>query len=432
MRILKNLYSKIVNIKNPSMPYGFSMLVIAAAGIIISVVAINSLIKIIKKLVQDKSYIGNEPYLVAVSITLIICILILIWGFKSIISSFLEMVRYRAPAPSEFKDYSEVEHGLVQKQIQSYETALGVMLKKDKRFIRGFFVFMGLVILFFIVKAFLPDAFFWNLRLTPQYFSFPIFFTMMLAAAAALRWSSLHYHRLIDNREIEGCQVLKSIKTGTNPAAFVPGIEKALIPIQQNGESNMIYHSGFSETGDTIKDSGKIYQKLFVETQPQPVQYAHHIIMHLYLAAAIVLIITGFLFMAKLPPDNISVLTVPTIAMGYAWTIIKGAVLVFSGAGFLTGVSRIYTAHRFKSVMVYVEIDGVYETNARQSDCDFNVFTATLMTEINRPDDDRRIIKMTAEQDSESAKKMVTVAVESFMIGQTVNGNIIATAKEEE
>lgn len=432
MQVLKNLYSKIVNINNPSMPYSISMLVIAAAGIVISAVSGGSLINIIKKLLTNKSYIGNQPYLAAVSVTLIICISILIWGVKSIITSILEMVRHRPPPAAKFKDYSEVEQAFVQKQIHAYKTALGYMLEKDKTFIKGLLVFFALVVLFFIAKIFLPDTFFWNLRLTPQYFSFPIFFILMLAGAAVLRWSSIRSHRSIENQEIEGGQVLKSIKTGTDPAAFVPGIEKALIPIQQNGASNMVHHSGFSETGDTVKESGKIYQKLFVETQPQPVQYVHHIVMYLYLAASVILIVTGFLFMAKLPPDNISVLTVPTIAIGYVWGIIKGAVLVLSGAGFLTAVSRIYKAYRFKSVMVYVEIDGVYEADARHSDCDFNVFTTTLMTEINRSDSDRRIIKMTAEQDSESAKKMVAVAVESFMIGQTINGNSLTTPKEEE
>lgn len=446
MRILKKLYSKIIETKKPALPYEIAVIIIAAIGIMMSVISSGRLIKIIAILVKNKSYTGNEPYLAAVLITLSICIFVLVWGFKSIISICLEMNRYRPPESSKFKDYSEVEKALVQKKLQSYETASEYVIKKDKSFIGAFLYFLFFLILLFIIKMFLPEEFFWNLRLEPQHVSFPLLFTIILGTAAAVRWLSVRIHDSTGDREMDSTQVLKSIKTGADPASFIPGIEKALVPIRQDGKPNLVYRSGFGKEGDTVKDGGKIYQKLFVETRPSRLRYVRRPIMYLYLFFGIFLMGTGFFFMTGLPPDNISVLTVPAIALAYIWAIIKGGILVFSGADFLKSVSRICKTYRFKSVMVYVEINGVYKKAAPQggpakkgspvhnrglSDCDFNVFTASLRTEMNMSDGNRQIIKMTAEHDSENAKKMTAVAVESFMFDQRMKGNILLPVRRQ-
>ncbi|MCP5107656.1 MAG: hypothetical protein GY950_29985 [bacterium] len=291
--------------------------------------------------------------------------------------------------------------------MQPHQTALGNILEKDKTFIKGFFVFIGLVTLFFTVKAFLPDTFFWNLRLTPQYFSFPFFMTIILAAAAVLRYASIYFHSPFLKQEIEGCVIQETINTTTDPGTFEPGIKNALIPIQQEGKPNISVSSGLDETGG-------IQGKLLVETHPRPAPFLRPAFIYLYSSFAVILTGIGFLLMTQLPPDNISVLTVPTIAIGYTWTIIQGGLLVFSGAVFLTDVSRLYRTCMFKSVLVYVGIAGS-RSNGGGIDCGFNVFATTLATEMETSNGNRHIIKMTAEQDSEKAKKLVTDAIESFV-----------------
>jgi hypothetical protein len=153
---------------------------------------------------------------------------------------------------------------------------------------------------------------------------------------------------------------------------------------------------------------------MLVETHPRAIPLVRPAFIYLYSSFAIILTGIGFLLMTQLPPDNISVLTVPTIAIGYTWTIIKGGLLVFSGTVFLTDVSRLYRTCMFKSVMVYVGFDGS-GNNGGGNDYEFNVFATTLATEMGTFNGNRQIVKMTAEQESENAKKLVTDTIESFV-----------------
>ncbi len=387
----------------PIIPYGISKVLIGLAGIILSLISAIPLLKIFITLLKGKSYIGNGPYLAATVLSFSICAVISVWGLKTLLSGHKEIKEYRLPVPTAAEIFGDIEDVFTKKQVQPHQTALEHMLGKDKTFIKGFLVFMGVVILFFIAKIFLPDDFFWNLRLTPQYFSFPFFITIILAAAAALRYASIYFHRPFEKQEIKGCVIRETIKTKADPDTFAPGIKEALIPVQQDGKPNMTLYNGLNETG-------KIQGKLFVETHPRPIPFVRPSFIYLYSSFAVILTVIGFLLMTKLPPDNISVLTVPTIAIGYIWSIIKGGLLVSSGAVFLTDVSRLYRTSLFKSIMAYVEITGEKDRSAY----DFNVFTAALCTEMNTINGNRQIIKMTADQGAENSKKLVKDAIESF------------------
>jgi hypothetical protein len=433
MQKLKNLFLKIVSTRNPFMLYGLSLLIIGTTGIIFSFVSFIGAIKIIKSLLKGKSYVGNQPYLAALVITTIICISLLIWGFKSFSTGLLNVIRdsYPVPGPPEFEDYEEVENALVRKQIPMYKTGPSVVAGKDRYFIKKFLFFLGLVILFLIGKRSLPDELFWDYNLTPGDFSFPLFFIVILAAAAALRAASIYFHTLDQDPGQQVSEVIKSIKGGGNPYTFEPGIENALLPLRQNGNPNFVFRSGFSQTQGGVKNTGKVEKKMFIETHPKSIPNEPHPIMYLYLFSAILLFIIGILFITKLPPDNISVLTVPTIAIGYLWTIIKGSVLVFIGRGLMESFSTISSTYRFESVMVYVEVEGVYgkapENSGRaaadsavarsiivRSDCLFKVYTTKLTTEIYTLKGKRHIIKMTVESDSIKAKELVVGAIERF------------------
>jgi hypothetical protein len=430
LNVLKNVHVKIVKIRNPLILYGISRIIIGTTGIIISSVSFISLIKIVKNLLKNKSYMGNEPYLASSILTLTICVLILIWGFITLISNFIDMARYSVPVPTEFEDYDEVENALVREQIPPYKAGSKTIVKKDKSFRIKFFLFLGCVTLFLIVKIFIPDDFFWDLKLTPGYFSFPLSFTVILTAVAALRSVSIFFHARDDNLAKEVSEEIKSIKGGGHPYTFAPDIEKALLSLHQNGNPNIVFCPDFSETDGGV-NTHKIERKLFIETPPKPIQYEIHPIEHLYLLFAIILFIIGFFFLTKLPPDNISVLTVPTIAIDYLWTIAKGGVLLFSGWGLLKSVSYISKTYRFESVMVYVNIEGVYrKTTVRagkavvdsvetrkiivRSDCHFRIYTTKLLTEISSKEGSRHIVKMAVEKYSEKAKKLVTNAIERF------------------
>lgn len=452
MQKLKNLFLKIFSLRNPFMLYGFSLLIIGTTGIIFSFVSFIGAIKIIKSLLKGKSYVGNQPYLAALVITTIICISLLIWGFKSFSTGLLNVIRdsYPVPEPPEFEDYKEVENALVRKQIPKYKNGPSVADEKDRYFIKKFLFFLGLVILFLIGKRSLPDELFWDYNLTPGDFSFPLFFIVILAAVAALRAASIYFHTLDQDPRHQVSEVIKSIKGGGNPYTFEPGIENALLPLRQNGKPNLVFRSGFSQTQGGVKNTGKVEKKMFIETHPKSIPNEPHPIMYLYLFSAILLFIIGILFITKLPPDNISVLTVPTIAMGYLWTIIKGSVLVFSGRGLMENFSSISGTYRFESVMVYVGVEGIYgKTPVNggraaadaaatsgiivRSDCLFKVYTTKFTTEIYTLKGKRHIIKMTVESDSERAKELVVDEIEGFeKDGVSVQGMETASRSNDE
>ena len=432
--MLKNLHEKLVNTDTPLRLYGFSLSIIGIAGIIISTISLKSSVKIIKNLVKAKVYIGNEPYLAAVVVTLVICIILLTWGFKNLVSSFMNMIRYNRPVPQEFDNYDEIENILVKKQIPPYERLLETVIKKDKAFIKKFLFFLGVVIIGLLGRVIIPVEFFWNLRLTPAYFSFPLFFIIVLAAAAGLRLASAYFYQRIDTHQTEATEIIKSIKGEGNPYDFVPQIEKALLPLQRQGKSPFVFRSGYTETEGLAPNTGKIHKKMFSETNPQPIPYARQPIVNLFLLAAIMLHIIGFLLLAKLPPDNISVLTVPTIAIDYVWMIVKGCILVFSGIGLLNNVYRIYNSHHYESVLVFVEVEGVYEKEKAavekieagalqpndpldgvyRNDCHFKIYTAKLFTETESSSKRRKVIDMFVEIEAEKAKKLIVEVIETF------------------
>ena len=429
--MLKHLFLKIVKTKEPLMCYGFATFFIGITGIIISFVSFIRLIKIIKNLVKDKSYSGNEPYLAAAIITLILCISILIWGFKRLISGLKYTIPHYPPVPSEFEDYEEIKSALVRKKIPLYETGSLTIVKKDRSFITKFLFFLGFIILFLITINLLPDDLFWDYGVDSGYFSFPLLFAVILSTVAALRAASIYFHTVGESLETEVSEVIKSIKGGGNPYTLAPGIEKALGSIRQNGNPNIVFRAGFTGAEGGIKNTGRIEKKLFIETQPKPIAYEPHPIVYLYLLSAFILFIIGFFLMTRVPPGNISVLSDPTIAISYIWTIVKGCVLVFSGRGLMGSFFSISRTYRFESVMVYVEVEGIYgkvPVNGGRaavdaaaptgiivrSDCLFKVYTTKLTTEIYTLQGKRHIIKMTVERDSEKAGELVAGAIEGF------------------
>ncbi|MCP4146154.1 MAG: zinc ribbon domain-containing protein [bacterium] len=397
----KEKQNPFANNGTPIIPYGISKVLIGLAGIVLTLISAIPLLKIFITMLKANAYAGNGPYLAATLLTFGICITIVAWGLKTLLSGHKEIKEYSLPDPTDAEIFADAAEVLTKKKVQPHQTALEKMLKRDKAFIKGYFVFIGMVVLFFIVKVILPDTFFWNLRLNPQYFTYPFLLTIILALAAGLRYASIYFHTPNLNREIEGSEIRETINA-TAPEAFEPGIKNALHPIQQEGKPNKVVTTGLGDTG------GK-QGSLLVETNPQPVPLVRPAFIYLYIVFAILLTGVGIFLMTQHPPDNISVLTVPTIAIGYTWTILKGGMLALAGAVFLADVSRLYRTGTFRSVMVYV---GIKATGG--SEYQFNVLATTLSTEMGRENDTRQIIKMSAGKDSEKAKQLVANAIETF------------------
>lgn len=425
---------KFVKLKKTAVIYADTGIIIAAAGIIISFVSFIQSISIIKNLLNEKSLMGNELYLIASIMTLFICICILTWGFKRVISSLITIIRDSGTRPEKFDDYKEVEDELVQEKVPSSDAKSGTIFEKDEAFIWKYLFLLGFIILSLIGKTFFPDEFFWNLGLTRDYFSFPLGFMVIFSTAVALRLASMHFHR----HQKSGGEVYEkivSIKGAGHPSTFAPGIEKALLSLRKNGNPNIVIQTGFNETEESVRNTGKTEGKMFIETPPRPVPCEPHPIGYFYLLFSILLNIVGFLLVTRLPPDNISVLTVPTIAIGHLWAMVKGGILVFCGKAFQESVSSIFRTDLFESVMVYVNIRGISgRTIVRsgkglndsvetmnsfvRSDCYFWVYTAKLLTEVDNKKGKRHIIKRTVDKDSEKAKELVAGAIEKFKKGR--------------
>ncbi len=396
-----------LNTHNPLMHYGIAKVVSGGGGAILALISSITLIIYFITLISNKSYIGNGPYIAAMGLTFSISAVIMWWGAKTLLAGYKEIKGVHIPVPPEFEIYKDVENAAVQKKLQPYETAQAYVTKRDKISLQGFAIFFGIIILGVIGKSLPPDEFFWNLRLKPEYFSFPYFLTALLTLVALVKGASIYFHQPAHNWDVKSDYLTKSITPGVHPDTFAPGIKKKMTLMQQDGNRNMSYYSGFGHIPGKSKTNGKIHGKLFIETHPRITPYIRPAFIYIYLAFAVILTGIGFLFLTKLPPDNISVLTVPTIAIGYIWTLFKGGVLVYCGIDFLNSVSTLLRARGFKSEIAYVDIRGEKE----QSLYHFNVFTAELWTEMNNSKGYRKIIKMTEEN---SAKKLVADAINSF------------------
>lgn len=428
--MLKNLYSKINESTNLFMLSKLSKFIIGAVGIIISIVSLKNSVHIFRSMVKYKSYVGNEPYLAAVSLNSVICIFILIWIFKIVISIFQESINSDIPVPSGFGDYDGIERSLVRRQSATNENFFVKIAKKDKLYIRNFLFFMFFLIICHVVKWFIPDELFWNINLTPDFFSFPLFFIVILAVVAALRFASIYFRKRSEKLKMEVTEVTKLIKGKWNPYTFAVEIEKALHPIQQNGKPNILYTTpSHNRLGNSLKRAGSIQKKLFIETHPKYTPIESSSIVYLYLVFAVILFIIGFFFLAKTPPDNISVLSVPAIAIGYLWTIVKGIVIVVIGGGLLKYVSLGFEIFRFESIMIYLYVetelmnedvkDNVEELGEEgiliHGDYHFKVFSAKLLTEIDTTTSKRFVVKMSIDDDSIKAKNLVIDAIETHV-----------------
>lgn len=422
-----NLYSKNNQATHLFRIFTLSKLIIDAIGIIISLISLMSVISILSSLVKDKSNIGNEPYLIASLINLAICIYILIWASRSFILSFKETNRHDIPEPSGFDETNELERALVRRQISSTGTVTGTIIAKDKAFVRTFLFFIGFIILELIVIFFLPDELFWNVGITPDYFSIPLFFIGILGGAAVLRWRSLCLRNRGETSKMKVFEVTKLLRGKANPSMFAPEIEKALLPAQQNGKPNIIYSPDSDETEKIFQNSGRVKKKLIIETQPKNVPYKPNPIIYLYLLYSVIMSINGFLFLTESPPDNISVFSVPTIAIDYLWTIVKGIVLVIASRGLLKAVSLVFKISQFESAISYIHIESerindnedIEEAGEvsilNRSDYHFKVFTTKLLTETDPATEKRHIIKMSLEEDSVKMKNLIIDVIETLV-----------------
>ncbi len=441
---------KTVKIKKPVMLYRATMLMTASAGIIIAFISFVGAVKIIRNLAKGNAYVGNTPYLAAAVTTLILCIAILTWKFMTLFSVISKTV-YKHNGDWEFESYDNVGNALKKNEVPSYKKFVSKMIyDKDFTFIKFFLSAMGTVILFWLAKNSIPDEFYWNLRLTPGYFTPPLGFISIFAAIAGLRTISfiLHTRKKIEDNSIS--ETKERIKGIYDPYMLASNIEEELRGIRYDGNANIVFRSGFTATEGIDIKTGRIKRELFIETYPRPVPYETYPIVYIYLLCAAVFSVTGILLMTKLPPDNISVLTVPTIAIGYLGDIVKGGILLFSGWDMMKSVSGIYKTHWFESVMAFVQIEGVYQKedhggksvgtagNAVRGDCRVYIYTTKLLTEIyddmekkhksngtvkkgsqkNRDsvtnpgvEEIRHIIKMTEDNHSDEARKLVIAAV---------------------
>lgn len=411
-------------------PYETSRLVTGMTGTILAFIALKPLIKNFNALQKNNASVGNEPYLAAIILSMAISIFLLIWGIKTLFKNITDIIQYQVPEPIEFEDYSQLEHALVGKKIPPHEKASVSIIKKDKSFILIYIVFLGVILIGFFIKLILPNVLFWNHNLAPEDFSFPLLFIFILSVTAFLRGASIYIHSHIYSPIDEVSETIISVHGKEHPYTFLNSLEKAMASMQKNDKPNYVSNTPIDGT-DIIKTTGKIQRKLFIETTPQHVPYEPQPITFVYLLLATLWISSGCFLLTRLPPDNISVPTVPIIAIDYICTLIKGGILVITGTGLLKSVFPRFKNFQFKSIVVYVEINGTYEkvpdgneitgsltqnyANLNfHSDCKFKIFTTTLLTEISAAKKKRDIIGMTVEEHSEEARKMVSNTIESF------------------
>lgn len=437
------------DIENPLISYGISMSVVGIAGILIFPPSAIPSIKTTINLVKNKSYIGNEPYLAATVTTIVICAVILIWGLKALLTGIKNIREQNLPKAPEFENCGELSIILEEKQLPSREKFPEKIAKKDKYFIIASIALLGAILIGIMVKGILPDEFFWDRHLSPGYFSFPLLLTLIITVAAAMRCISFFVYRRQAKEGTGVFEMRRSIRTETDIETISTEIASSLTEMQQNGIPILVSKSGYDNSQTVPKYTSQTHHKFFIETQPKIISISPYPIVFLYLVCAIILCITGFIFLTKRPPDNISVLTVPAIALGHAWTLIKGGILTASGIEFFSTVSLAFQNYLFQSMMVYLKANGVYKqisvkikSPAEASsvtgnsgilrDWEFIVYITELLTEFDPKKGKRHIIKMFNDTKTKEAKTLISGTINSFNWNEKLNGNHLPAIRKEQ
>lgn len=441
--------------------YKIFRLIISVAGITISVVSLIPSTKNIIVMVIDDTYIGNEPYLAAVVLNFTICTLLLGWGLKNLYAGFRTLRRFCKPVLSKLKNHDEVAQILEQKQLFPRQALLETIEMKDKSFILAVALLLGAILTGLLVKAILPEEFFWDHNLRPGYFSFPVFFVVMLVAPALLRGVSLVIHW--DRRKGENgvAEMQRTIKTETDMDTIEKELVKSLEIMQKSEKPAFVSYPGYhlNALQTTAHGSRQICRTLVIESQPVNITGFSRPVAYLYILCAAILSFIGFTLLVTLPPDNISVLTVPEIAIDYTWTLIKGSILVIIGRLFSSTVAHFFLGVSFQSVIAYVKMEGSYEKISRDTataesrgnvsrgsdnavtrgDCEFNVFIAEVVTEIETEigidglKEKRQLRQIFNSGEAKQAKLLISNAIQSFAIDDTkgYNNLPVIPVKEE-
>ena len=436
----------------PAVYFSVSMALISIVGSIFSTITLIACLSNIMKELKRTNDLDNSSFVIASVISLVICLALIACCGKIFLIGWKKFKDTAIAEPIAFDDYGEAENMLINKQLLHHETGIQYIVKHDNIFLMGALGFAGATLLFMILRIVLPSQVFWSLGLKPEFFSLPLIFMILIGLTAALRFYSLHSHSQIDSLELDNYHDLTSVNTFVNPKYFQPEIKNALDVVQHENYPNFTYDTGLKKSENTVGgDTGKIHQKMFIETYPKPFQYIKPHFLYLYLIFGTALACFGFILLTTLPPHNISARGVPTIAIGYAWTLMKGVALVFIGGDLMLCVFRVLNSNRFRSVIVCVQIDGDYrDTEDKEttintdnndaktidyivySECDFNVYSGTFTTETNPDDGTRCIIKMTTETDSENVQKIVDSVIESFESGESTVGRKTTSMNAQE
>ena len=427
--------------------YYFSKSVIRIAGIVISIASLIPLSNSIRTLIFNKFQDGNEPFLISVVISFMICVVILAWGSKTLFFPLKNIKENNISVPSEFKDFNELGRQFEQKRLLSpYHTDMTIK-KKDFFFIILSSSFLALILIAFIVKANLSTEFFWNLKFTPENFTFPFFFTGILIMILIIRSSSLLIYMHRNEFSIGVFEIIRTIKSEIEIETIIKEISKSLALLKQSENPTNVYFLIPSDTRYTEKNNGQVHSKLFIETQPTPATIIPQFVIYFYLSFSIILYFIGFIFLVQLPPDNISVLSVPSIALGYIWALIKGGILVICAAGFLSAVAPICIGYLSQSVMAYIKLDGSFEGIPQESenvDCngnlhgnliirgkyEFNIYITEMVTEFI-PSKGRQIIKVFNNKNAIEAKRLLINAIDASALTEEIKKKNLLVLKEK-
>ncbi|MGE5342179.1 MAG: hypothetical protein ACM3SY_11950 [Candidatus Omnitrophota bacterium] len=435
--MLKDYYSDIFESTGTASLLKWAQIIILIAGVLFSLLSLKGTFPALHRLLADRSAAGNEPYLVALILTSLIGLFILISVYRTSESMRRKIIRREIPAPSRLEDWGKLEGIMVKRQIDIHanDAPTALAFRDDRSFIKNVSVFFGLIVFGLTIKYILPVELFWRLGLIPDEFSFPLFFMGILAAGVGLRRASLSFCEWGGNPKVDALEVAKLIKGEANPFTFSSEIQQSLFPFQQDGNFPLVYPPVAIGSGYTVKNSLGIQKKFFIETFPRHSLRRMDPILFFYLLFAVVSSVIGFIFLTALPPDNISVLGVPAIVIGYVGAIAKGMVLVVVGQGFLKRVSIDFRAFRFESVLAYIDIEfeggegdhpgyafdpemespDMSDRIRIRSDYQFKVYTTRLCSEIDGRTGKRYVISARAGMDSERARDMIMARIQGLI-----------------
>ena len=467
-----NYFSQAKKIKNPLKLYGIAKVLENSFKLLFSILLVYTVINHLFQYGAFRTYqsMGNAWFLLVVSaiVGIIIFCVSIIGLFKGV--KHIKKLRLPASIPNDLKSYKNIEWSLRNQKIQDYSKRKHKLPKLVKKIIkenaeylnekaftvsksaityaRNFLIFLGIFILLFVAKAFMPLT---NLEPDLQLFidsiHFPILLFIVAGIVMAARIIALFYmvHPAAPKTEVS--EEKANVVFDGKPIVIEKHFRKSLEKIGRDNIPNRINKKNLSrgKIRKKKKNKGEFHHQLFVENQPQLSDFRRPPAAHILNFTAVLTTIAAMVS-----------ISLPAFLYEYGYNITE---LVSMSLYFISGIILLYLSRslfkhgdfllnifRFESIIMFIDIQGKmnYVNRAErnknvsianqfgaESVANVKIYTTKVLTEAYKINGKRSFISMIVDEQTNEAIETVKNIINE-MEKQKINDKITEKEKNTE